>query len=87
MDLDALLRNFFGTDDLDGLDPETLEAAAERVAIAFATETEPGRRFALWTLLHALDRAPDPAVAFEKDRATRKAAEDYAWAAARIDRR
>jgi hypothetical protein len=85
MDFDALLHHFFGTTEIDDLAPDAIEAGAERVRIAFGTETEPGRRFALWTLLHALGDAPDPATAF-KDARLRLAAEDYARAAARIDR-
>jgi hypothetical protein len=85
MDFDALLHHFFGTTEIDDLEPDAIEAGAERVRIAFGTETEPGRRFALWTLLHALGDAPDPATAF-KDGRLRIAAEDYARAAARIDR-
>lgn len=85
MDFDALLNHFFGTTDLDDLDPSAIETGAERVRIAFGTETELGRRFALWTILHALGDAPEPAKAF-KDANLRRAAEDYARAAARIDR-
>jgi len=85
MDLDALLHHYFGTDDLDALDEHALEAGRERAAVAFGTEREPGRRFALWILLHALGEAPDPATAF-RNAADRKAAEDYAWAAARMGR-
>lgn len=83
MDLDALLHSYFGTDDLDGLDAAALEAGRDRVAVAFGTERDGGRRFALWILLHALDAAPDPQIAF-KDPQERKAAEDYAWAAKRL---
>lgn len=85
MDLDALLLHYFGTDDLDALDEGAIEAGRERAAIAFGTEGDPGRRFALWILLHALGSAPDPETAF-KNPADRKAAEDYAWAAARMGR-
>jgi hypothetical protein len=83
MDLDALLHHYFGTADLDHLDEATIEAGRERVEIAFATEHDGGRRFALWIVLHALGTAPDPEKAF-KNEADRKAAEDYAWAARRI---
>lgn len=83
MDLDALLSHYFGTDDLDSLDEAAIEAGHERVAIAFGTEREAGRRFALWIVLHALGSAPDPETAF-KDPKDRKAAEDYAWAARRM---
>jgi hypothetical protein len=44
-----------------------------------------GGGFAIWTFLHAVGRAPDPAVAF-KDARERKAAEDYAWATGWIER-
>jgi hypothetical protein len=86
MDLDALLQVYFGSADIAALDEEALERARERIAIAFGTERDAGRRFALWALLHAIGNAPDPATAF-KDPAERKAAEDYAWAAERIGRR
>ncbi len=85
MDFDLLLLHFFGSTDLDALDEPAIEAGAERVRIAFGTETEPGRRFALWALLHALGDAPDPAKAF-KDAGLRRAAEDYARQADRMDR-
>ena len=86
MELEGLLRSYFGTDDLESLCPDALAAAIERVEVGFGTATEPGRRFALWTLLHSFGSAPDPATAFE-DAGDRKAAEDYAWAAERIARR
>jgi hypothetical protein len=86
MDLDELLQHYFGASDFSGLDEQAIRQAVERIAIDFAKEREPGRRFALWALLHALGAAPDPAAAFE-DPAERKAAEDYAWAADRIGRR
>ena len=86
MDLDALLLHYFGTDDLDALDEAAIEDGRQRVEIAFGTERDSGRRFALWILLHALGAAPDPEVAF-KDAKDRKAAEDFAWAARRMERR
>ena len=80
MDLDALLYHYFGTAELDTLDADAIETGADRVGIAFGTEREAGRRFALWVVLHALGRAPDPAVAFKAPR-ERQAAEAYARAA------
>lgn len=86
MDLDAMLIHYFGTADPDSIDPEAFEAGVERARISFGTERDPGRRFALWTFLHAIGSAPDPATAF-KDPREREAAENYAWAAERIARR
>ncbi len=85
MDLDALLRHYFGTTDLDGLDEPAIAAGLERVELAFGVEREPSRRFALWVVLHALGSAPDPATAF-KNRAEREAALAYARAAAAAER-
>ncbi|PTD17566.1 hypothetical protein [Sphingomonas fennica] len=78
MDLDALLANYFGTADLASLDDAAFADGVDRLAIAFATETEPGRRFALWALLHGIGEAPDPAIAFKDDPRTRDAAITYA---------
>jgi len=86
MDLDTLLFHYFGAADPDSLDPETLADAKQRLAIDFGVEREPGRRFALWTLMEALGIAPPPAEAFKKDAALRRAAEDYLSAAWRLER-
>jgi hypothetical protein len=77
MDLDALLHHYFGDADPDSLDDEALERAIERISIDFGTSTEPGRRFALWALLHAAGAAPDPKKAF-KTPAEQLAAQEYA---------
>jgi hypothetical protein len=79
MDLDALLRTFFGTADLASLSDDAVAEGCSRIGIALGTESDPGRRFALWALLHSLGEAPDPARAFE-DRGERMAAEAYARA-------
>ncbi len=76
MDLDALLQHYFGTTDLDSLDDETIDRGVQWLRLAFGTESEPGRRFAMWVVLHGLDEAPDPATAF-KDPQERAAAEAY----------
>lgn len=86
MDLDALLNHYFGTTDLHALEESDFESGVERIRIALGTERDPGRRFALWTFLHALGSAPDPAAVF-KDLSERKAAEAYAWEAGRIAHR
>lgn len=79
MDFDALLAHYFGGE-LDTLDPAAFERGVERLGTDFAVEQEPGRRFALWAMLHALGAAPDPDAAF-KDPAAQQAARDYAWEA------
>ena len=84
MDLDAVLQHFFGTADIDTLGPEAVEAGRERVSIAFGTEREPGRRFALWAVLCATGAAPDPHGAFEDPR-ERRAAQLYAAAMRAVD--
>jgi hypothetical protein len=86
MDLDALLFHYFGTEDLDAIDPAARAAGDHRLAVDFGTEREPSRRFALWSLMEALGTAPPPAKAFEKDPALRKAAEDYLTLAWKLDR-
>ena len=79
MDLDAISHHFFGTTDIDTLSPEALEAGRERVSLAFGTEREPGRRFALWAVLRATGDAPDPTRSF-KDPREQRAAQMYASA-------
>lgn len=76
MDLDTLCLRYFGTSDLETLDEPALEAGKEQLAIDFAVEQEPGRRFALWALMAGLDIAPSPADAFEDER-LRAAANAY----------
>lgn len=85
MDLDALLRHYFDTDDFDAIDAMTRTLGQERLALDFGVEQEPGRRFALWTLMEALGIAPPPAEAF-KDVRLQRAADAYRSAAWRIDR-
>lgn len=85
MDLDALLQHYFGSTDPDALDPTQLSAGKEKLAIDFGVEREPGRRFALWTLMEAFGIAPPPAEAF-KDSNLRRAAEGYLTAAWRLER-
>lgn len=79
MDLDTLLTHYFGTEDIDRLDPAAIEDGKERVRIAFGTERESGRRFALWAVLKTLGDAPDPRDAFDVA-AERDAALAYARA-------
>jgi len=85
MGLDALLQHYFGTDDLDRLTESEVESGCQKVEIAFATERDPGRRFALWVVLHTLGAAPDPARAF-KGAQERAAAIAYARAVDEAER-
>ena len=84
LDLDALLHHYFGTTEIETLDDGTIELGLERLGTAFWTEREPGRRFALWALLHSLGDAPDPETAF-KTPLEREAAHAYARAAYRAE--
>ncbi len=77
MDLDAISHHLFGTTDIDTLDPDALQAGRDRLSLAFGTERESGRRFALWTVLRATGEAPAPHLAF-KDPREQRAAEMYA---------
>ena len=85
MDLDALLHHSFGTTEIETLDEAALELGIERLGTGFWTEREPGRRFALWALLHSLGAAPDPGTAFKTQR-ERDAAFDFLRAADRAER-
>ena len=67
MDLRDLMQNYFGTRDLAAIDPDTTRAGVERMRVDFGLEKDRGRRFALWTLLHMFDAAPDLDVAFEHE--------------------
>ncbi len=80
MDLDALLHHYFGPGGIERADPATIETGIERLRTDFAVERDTGRRFALWALLHALGRAPEPDAAFD-DPEVARTARDYAWAA------
>lgn len=67
MDLRDLMQNYFGTRDLAAIEPEATRAGVERMRVDFGLEKDRGRRFALWTLLHMFDAAPDLDVAFEHE--------------------
>lgn len=85
MDLEALLSHYFGTSEVETLDDNLLERGKERLAIDFGVEQEPGRKFALWTLMEALGFAPLPADAFKKQPALKRAADEYLSAAWRME--
>jgi hypothetical protein len=88
MDIDVLLMHYFGTDDPDLVSTTTLGIGKQRLAIDFGVERDPGRRFALWTLMDVFAAAPPPAEAFAEpeEAGLRRAAEEYLTAAWRIER-
>lgn len=84
MDLDTLLHHYFGTDDVTALSEAQFERGQEALLIDFGVEREPGRRFALWALMHMLGIAPDPENAF-KSQKERDAAHRFARLSNRMD--
>ena len=73
MDLDGLLHHYFGTSDMSEASPAVQTAGIDRLRVDFGLETDRSRRFALWSLLYMLGRAPDLDVAFKYE-ADREAA-------------
>ena len=76
MELDDLLRRYFGTADLEQVPPPAFEAGVERMQVDLGLEQDRGRRFALWAFMHMLGAAPDLDVVF-KDPAERDAARAF----------
>lgn len=76
MNLDDQLRRYFGTADFAAIPPSALDAGVERMKVDLGLETDRGKRFALWALLHMLGAAPDLDVAF-KDERDREAARNF----------
>lgn len=76
MDFDDQLRRYFATADIGQIAPGALESGIDRMRVDFGMETDRGRRFALWTLMHLFGAAPDLDVAFV-DEADRNAARDF----------
>jgi hypothetical protein len=76
MDFEDQLRRYFGTPDPATISPNALEAGIERMKVDLGLERDPGRRFALWALMHMLGAAPDLDVAF-KDETEREAARNF----------
>jgi hypothetical protein len=76
MDLDDLLRRYFGSSDISGLTPAAQAAGVEHALVDLGLERDAGKRFALWSLLYLLGAAPDLDVAF-KDEADREAARNF----------
>ena len=76
MEFDDLLRRYFGTADLAEVSAEGQAAGTERALVDLGLERDPGKRFALWALLHMLGAAPDLDAAF-KSEADREAARNF----------
>jgi hypothetical protein len=76
MDFDALLVQFFGTDDISTLGQDALVAGIDRLRLQFGLEKDSGRRFGLWALMYMLGIAPDVDASF-KDAADRDAAREF----------
>lgn len=77
MDFDTLITHYFGSTDLDALSSQQLGRGLEALSIDFGVTREPGRKFALWTLMHMLGAAPDIETAFENEE-ERDAARQFA---------
>ena len=76
MNLDDLLTRYFGVATIDDLTPGARAAGAERMLVDLGLMRDRGQRFALWSLLHMLDTAPDLDIAFP-DPADRDAARNF----------
>ncbi len=85
MDFDDLLRRYFGTSDISALTPAAHESGVEHMRVDLGLERDPGKRFALWSLLYLLDAAPDLDVVF-KDEAEREAARNFMDLLAGVER-
>ena len=76
MDLDDLLRRYFGSSDLSLITRPTQTAGVEHILVDLGLERDAGKRFALWSVLYLLGAAPDLDIAF-KDEADREAARNF----------
>jgi hypothetical protein len=76
MNFDDQLHRYFGTRDMDALNPDALVAGIEHMRVDFGLETDRRRRFALWSLMFLLGAAPDLDEAFEEAE-DRDAARDF----------
>jgi hypothetical protein len=56
MNLDDQIRRYFGTSNLASVPPAALSAGMEHMKVDLGLTKDRGERFALWALLHTLDR-------------------------------
>jgi hypothetical protein len=68
VDFDDQMRRYFGDADPASASPGALAAGMERLSVDFGLETDPARRFALWSLMVMLGNAPDLDIAFPDPR-------------------
>jgi hypothetical protein len=76
VDFDDQMRRYFGVADPASATPGALAAGMERLSVDFGLERDPGRRFAMWALMHILGNAPALDVAFP-DAAQQDAARNF----------
>lgn len=76
MDMENLLQRYFGATDLGQVQVDAIPMATERMLVDLGLEKDGAKRFALWSLLHILDAAPDLDVAFD-DEDDREAARKF----------
>ena len=76
MDFDSLLLRYFGTSDVGAMAPGAIAAGVDRALVDLGLERDPGKRFALWSVLHLLGAAPDLDACF-KDASERGAARNF----------
>ena len=76
MNLDDLLFRYFGTRSLDELGDGARAAGIEKMQVDLGLSRDRGHRFALWSVLHMLDVAPDLEAAFP-DAGDREAARNF----------
>lgn len=76
MTFEEQLRQYFGTSDIAAIAPGAMAAGTERMQVDLGLQRDPGRRFALWALMHMLGAAPELEATFT-DPAEREAARDF----------
>ena len=76
MDFGSLLSRYFGTSDIGELAPGAIGAGVDRIVVDLGLERDPGKRFALWSLLYLLDAAPELDACFEEE-SEREAARNF----------
>lgn len=67
MTLDDLLVRYFGVSDLGQAGSGALDSGIEHALVDLGLERDRGRRFAIWSMLQLLGKAPDLDVAFEDE--------------------